>query len=86
MLGLLQSQSNRRQDVSCSQFLSQNKPDPSKDHDIVRLTSLYIRKGTRLFVKAVVQGPVDVLVNLMRGLHNIPKALGRRHCASFTTS
>ena len=43
---------------------------------MLRPTGVHMTKGAGRFVRAVVQGPVDISVNLTRGVHNIPKLWG----------
>ncbi|KAF1835617.1 UDP-Glycosyltransferase/glycogen phosphorylase [Decorospora gaudefroyi] len=49
---------------------------PSKDKDMMRPTGVHMSKGAGRFLRAVPQGPVDILVNLTRGMHNMPKLWG----------
>ncbi|KAF2994984.1 hypothetical protein E8E13_003757 [Curvularia kusanoi] len=44
--------------------------------DIMQPTGVHVSRGAGRFVKALVQGPVDISVNLTRGLHNMPKMWG----------
>lgn len=77
MPGPLQEQLNPKQDdANQSRCLSQNKSGSSKDSDMLRPTGVHMSKGAGRFVKAVVQGPVDISVNITRGFHNIPKLWG----------
>ncbi|KAF2689919.1 glycosyltransferase family 1 protein [Lentithecium fluviatile CBS 122367] len=77
MPGPLQGQLNPIQDnASPSRFCSRNESGPGKDPDMLRPTGVHMSKGAGRFVKAVVQGPVDISVNLTRGMHNIPKLWG----------
>jgi hypothetical protein len=48
----------------------------SKDPNMLRPTGVHMSKGVGRFVKATVQGPVDISVNLTRGMHNMPKIWG----------
>lgn len=48
----------------------------SDSRDMLRPTGVHVSKGAGRFVKAVVQGPVNISVNLTRGMHNIPKLWG----------
>lgn len=48
----------------------------SANADMLRPTGVHVSKGAGRFVRAVVQGPVDISVNLTRGMHNIPKLWG----------
>ncbi|KAH6625467.1 hypothetical protein C7974DRAFT_360679 [Boeremia exigua] len=52
---------------------SQSSQTPSDERDRIRPTGVHVSKGAGRFIKAVVQGPVDISVNLTRGMHNIPK-------------
>ncbi|KAE8153720.1 UDP-Glycosyltransferase/glycogen phosphorylase [Aspergillus avenaceus] len=44
--------------------------------DMMRPTGVHVTKGAGRFVKAVVQGPVDMSVNFARGFHNMPRLWG----------
>ncbi|KAF2259640.1 UDP-Glycosyltransferase/glycogen phosphorylase [Lojkania enalia] len=75
--GPLQGQLNPNQDdASLSRCSSRNESGPSRDPDMLRPTGVHVSKGAGRFVKAVAQGPVDISVNLTRGMHNIPKLWG----------
>ncbi|CAO2649706.1 Nn.00g009980.m01.CDS01 [Neocucurbitaria sp. VM-36] len=75
--GPLQDQLNPKQsDAILSRYRSRNESGPSKNPDMLRPTGVHMSKGAGRFVKAVVQGPVDISVNLTRGMHNIPKLWG----------
>jgi UDP:flavonoid glycosyltransferase YjiC (YdhE family) len=70
------SQNLAGDDVSLSRVHSRNEAGPSSAPDMLRPTGIHMTKGAGRFVKAVVQGPVDISVNLTRGLHNIPRLWG----------
>ncbi|OJD13042.1 hypothetical protein AJ78_06457 [Emergomyces pasteurianus Ep9510] len=55
---------------------SRNESDTSKQPDMLRPTGVHVSKGAGRFVKAVVQGPVDMSVNFARGFHNMPRLWG----------
>ncbi|KAI1669637.1 glucosyl/glucuronosyl transferase [Pyrenophora tritici-repentis] len=65
-----------RYDTSLSRAHTWNEAGPSKAPDMLRPTGVHMSKGAGRFVKALVQGPVDISVNLTRGMHNIPKIWG----------
>jgi UDP:flavonoid glycosyltransferase YjiC (YdhE family) len=65
-----------RDDGTLSRVHSQNGAGPSKAPDMLRPTGVHMSKGAGHFIKALVQGPVDISVNLTRGMHNIPKMWG----------
>ncbi|KAJ4379413.1 hypothetical protein N0V86_005458 [Didymella sp. IMI 355093] len=48
----------------------------NNNHDMLRPTGVHVSKGAGRFVRALVQGPVNISVNLTRGMHNIPKLWG----------
>jgi UDP:flavonoid glycosyltransferase YjiC (YdhE family) len=68
--------SPKQDDDSLRRSRSRNESGPSKDPDMLRYTGVHVSKGAGRFVKAVVQGPVDISVNLTRGMHNVPKLWG----------
>ncbi|KAF2633110.1 glycosyltransferase family 1 protein [Macroventuria anomochaeta] len=68
--------SPKQDDDSLSRSRSRHEFSPSKDPDMLRPTGVHMSKGAGRFVKAIVQGPVDISVNLTRGMHNIPKLWG----------
>ncbi|KAJ4405477.1 hypothetical protein N0V91_005217 [Didymella pomorum] len=44
--------------------------------DMMRPSGVHVTRGAGRFVRALVQGPVNISVNLTRGMHNIPKLWG----------
>ena len=44
--------------------------------DMLRPTGVHMSKGAGRFVNALVHGPVNISVNLTRGMHNVPKMWG----------
>nr|QCC62991.1 glycosyltransferase [Phoma sp.] len=68
--------SSEKDNDSLRRSRSRNESRPSKDYDMLRPTGVHMSKGAGRFVKAVVQGPVDISVNLTRGMHNVPKLWG----------
>ncbi|KAF2023757.1 UDP-Glycosyltransferase/glycogen phosphorylase [Setomelanomma holmii] len=74
MLGPLHGQSRTKQEnASLSRFHSWSESGPSKDPDMLRPTGVNMSKGARRFVKAAVQEPVDISLDLTRGMHDTPK-------------
>ncbi|KAL4888477.1 hypothetical protein BDV59DRAFT_211085 [Aspergillus ambiguus] len=72
-----QGQSGPRQDdPGRGPSRSRNESDAGKQPDMLRPTGVHVSKGAGRFVKAVVQGPVDISVNFARGFHNIPRLWG----------
>ncbi|KAJ5776787.1 UDP-Glycosyltransferase/glycogen phosphorylase [Penicillium odoratum] len=72
-----QGQSDLRQgDPGRGSFRSRNESDAGKQPDMLRPTGVHVSKGAGRFVKAVVQGPVDMSVNFARGFHNMPRLWG----------
>lgn len=72
-----QGQSDPRQDdAGRGRIRSRNEPGPGKQPDMLRPTGVHVSKGAGRFVKAVVQGPVDISVNWTRGFHNMPRLWG----------
>ncbi|KAL4982108.1 UDP-Glycosyltransferase/glycogen phosphorylase [Aspergillus falconensis] len=72
-----QGQSDPRQDdPGRGPSRSRNESDAGKQPDILRPTGVHVSKGAGRFVKAVVQGPVDISVNFARGFHNMPRLWG----------
>lgn len=65
-----------RDDVSLRRAHTWNEAGPSQAPDMLRPTGVHMSKGAGRFVKALVQGPVNISVNLTRGMHNIPKLWG----------
>lgn len=59
-----------------SRPLGQHEVGTSKEPDMLGPTGVHMSRGAGQFVKAVVQGPVDISVNLTRGVHNMPKLWG----------
>ena len=55
---------------------SQTGPDAGVQTDMLRPTGVHMTRGAGRFAKAVVQGPVDISVNLVRGFHNMPRLWG----------
>jgi len=66
----------KRHGASLSKSLTRNDSGSSKDKDMLRQTGAHSSKGIGRFAKGLVQGPVDISVNLTRGMHNIPKLWG----------
>jgi hypothetical protein len=54
--------------------LSSRASDDSRD--MLRPSGVHVTRGAGRFVRALVQGPVNISVNLTRGMHNIPKLWG----------
>ncbi|KAL3431045.1 hypothetical protein BDV09DRAFT_9509 [Aspergillus tetrazonus] len=72
-----QGQSEPRQDdPGRGPFRSWSESDAGKQSDMLRPTGVHVSKGAGRFVKAVVQGPVDISVNFARGSHNMPRLWG----------
>jgi UDP:flavonoid glycosyltransferase YjiC (YdhE family) len=66
----------KQDNASLSQVHSQNGSDFDQNPDMLRPTGVHMSRGAGSFVKALVQGPVNISVNLTRGMHNIPKLWG----------
>ncbi|USP81242.1 glycosyltransferase family 1 protein [Curvularia clavata] len=73
---LLGQPSAKQEDLNLSQVRSRDAPGPSKDPDMLRPVGVHMTKGAGRFARALVQGPVDISVNLTRGVHNLPKLWG----------
>ncbi len=72
-----QGQSDPRQDdPGRGPSRSRNGSDAGNQPDMLRPTGVHVSKGAGRFVKAVVQGPVDISVNFARGFHNMPRLWG----------
>ncbi|KAJ4314662.1 hypothetical protein N0V94_006343 [Neodidymelliopsis sp. IMI 364377] len=75
--GSLQCRPNASgEDASPGRVRSLDENGANKDPDMLRPTGVHVSKGVGRFVRAVVQGPVDISVNLTRGTHNLPKLWG----------
>ncbi|KAF3042125.1 hypothetical protein E8E12_005273 [Didymella heteroderae] len=55
---------------------SSGSPAADDSRDMLRPSGFHVSKGAGRFVRALVQGPVNISVNLTRGMHNIPKLWG----------
>ncbi|KAJ5654824.1 UDP-Glycosyltransferase/glycogen phosphorylase [Penicillium lividum] len=51
-------------------------PTAGTQRDMLQPAGVHMSKGAGQFVKAVVQGPVDMSVNFARGFHNMPRLWG----------
>lgn len=69
--GPSKSQHQTKQDVA-----SLKSRASDVDKDMLRPSGVHITKGAGGFARALVQGPVNISVNLTRGMHNIPKLWG----------
>lgn len=69
--GPSKGRSRTRQDTAS---LDGRASDDSRD--MLRPSGIHVSKGAGRFVRALVQGPVNISVNLTRGMHNIPKLWG----------
>jgi UDP:flavonoid glycosyltransferase YjiC (YdhE family) len=68
--------SPRAEYLSSSQFPSHNPSGVSRNLDMLGPTGVHMTKGAGRFARALVQGPINISVNLTRGMHNIPKMWG----------
>ncbi|KAL3959862.1 hypothetical protein ACCO45_004979 [Purpureocillium lilacinum] len=66
----------KRDDSSLSPSPSRTLSSSGKEPDMLRPTGVHMSRGAGRFVKALVQAPVNISVNLTRGCHNIPKLWG----------
>jgi hypothetical protein len=66
----------KQDDPSLGRLRSRNGSGLGQNQDMLRPTGVHMTKGAGRFARAVVQGPVDISVNLTRGMHNIPKLWG----------
>ncbi|KAL4815810.1 hypothetical protein BDW67DRAFT_185530 [Aspergillus spinulosporus] len=72
-----QGQSDPRQDdPGRGPSRSLSEPNAGKQPDMLCPTGVHVSKGAGRFIKAVVQGPVDISVNFARGFHNMPRLWG----------
>jgi UDP:flavonoid glycosyltransferase YjiC (YdhE family) len=74
-INTLRGQSNRTQD-DASRMQSPNESGLGEDRDMLRQTGAHTSKGAGRFMKAMVQGPMDISVSIGKGLHNVPKLYG----------
>ncbi|KAJ6172823.1 UDP-Glycosyltransferase/glycogen phosphorylase [Penicillium chermesinum] len=51
-------------------------PTAGTQRDMLQPTGVHVSNGAGRFVKAMVQGPVDMSVNFARGFHNMPRLWG----------
>ncbi|THC90236.1 hypothetical protein EYZ11_010297 [Aspergillus tanneri] len=66
----------RQDDPGRGPSRSRTESDTGKQPDMLRPTGVHVSKGAGRFVRAVVQGPVDISVNWVRGFHNMPRLWG----------
>jgi UDP:flavonoid glycosyltransferase YjiC (YdhE family) len=66
----------KQDDPGLSRLRSRNESSLRQNQDMLRPTGVHMTKGAGRFARAVAQGPVDISVNLTRGMHNIPKLWG----------
>lgn len=72
-----QGQSEPRQDdPGRGPSRSWSESDAGKQSDMLRPTGVHVSKGAGRFVKAVVQGLVDISVNFASGFHNMSRLWG----------
>lgn len=66
----------KQDDTSQNPSPSRTLSSSGKEPDMLRPTGVHMSRGAGRFVKALVQAPVNISVNLTRGCHNIPKLWG----------
>lgn len=63
-----------------SPLSTNNSLDPAeqagKQADMMQPTGVHVSRGAGRFAKSLLQGPIDISVNLTRGMHNVPKLWG----------
>ncbi|KAJ8114873.1 hypothetical protein OPT61_g3359 [Boeremia exigua] len=70
------SQADLKHSSTAPEPLHRTPSNPSKRPDMMRPTGIHVTKGAGRFLKALIRGPVNISVNLTRGMHNIPKMWG----------